>query len=48
LERIEHELKNGKITQSPSAATNVKTLGFNNNNNQKKKGEVQAASAMPY
>jgi len=47
-ERIEHGLKNGKIAQSPSTATNAKKLGFNNNNNQKKEGEVQAASAMPY
>ena len=32
-ERIEHGLKNGKIAQCPSVATNAKKLGFNNNNN---------------
>jgi len=45
--RIEHGLKSGKITQNPSAVTNAKKPGFNNNN-RKKEGEVQAASAMPY
>ena len=47
-ERIEHGLKNEKIAQSPSVATNAKKPGFNNNNNQKKEREVQAASTMPY
>jgi len=47
-ERIEHRLKNGKIAQGSSAATNDRKLEFNNNNNKKKEGEVQAASVMPY
>ena len=47
-ERFEHGLKNGKLAQSPSAATNAKKLGFNNNNNQKKEVKVQAVSVMPY
>ena len=47
-ERIEHGLKKGKIAQSLSVVTNAKKLGFKNNNNQKKEGDVQSASAMPY
>jgi len=47
-ERIEHELKKGKIAQSPSAVTNAKKLGFKNNNNQKKEEDVQSTFAMPY
>jgi len=46
-ERVERGLKRGKIAQNPSAVTTARKPRFNNSNN-KKEGEVQAASAMPY
>jgi len=43
-ERIEFALKIGKIGQGPSAATNVKKIGFNSD--KMKEGEGQIASTI--
>jgi len=44
-ERIEQEIKSGKIAQGPSVTANAKKPVFNSN---KKKGKVQTTSAAPY